>query len=440
MTTIKMSQILQDWQENATEYVKGPRDTSKDHMLYIGLTPAVQETLKKIDAIGFNISTQDQALKVTEWLADPSILAAIMDMTDYEYAEVYSKYVKGTPPPPQAHDLPSAPPTVGDVVQGNLGRVSMRMVAQYQHEEMVELIRLLMDAGFRMDDHNTAVLVLGELGASNSPSADMAQHLMRLTSNEALYDQMMNEAAGGAKYQNPTPWSMPSKIPNTPSYGPLLDQSMPGRNPIVKTKQELEQENLESQQDLQKHYQEIDKEVQSPAYQEQIRQMQDVPAAPPTPPPTTPAAPPPSMAPPAPTPPKAPAAPALGLNYVPGQGGAQGKAKALSEMASMYSQMQNQLPRDVIPAIQGETIAGVYPETRQKSDFRKETKVLIRGGEMVAAYDQAPGRVENPEEAMVVGKTKDGKLAVFTFPYMQPAIWDVDAREVRKSLRQPKRQ
>lgn len=415
MTTIKMSQIKRDdWKQNPLDYVTKPQQTNLERVTpQLSLAPAVKDALKKLDAIGFDISTLEKAFRITRHLADPSISEAIADMGPTGYATVYSQHIKGTPPPQSTP--PSAPPTVGDVVQGNIARISMKMLAAYQQEEMAELLRLLMDAGFRMDDPTRAGMILSELSGSNAPSADMARQMVSLTQNPAAYEQLMTQAAMGAQYQNP-----PKR-----DYPVVLDQTLPPSGP-VKTKEEVDRERAIELMEQEEINKQIDEDMQGPRYQEQLQNMRT--KLPGAPPPTPPAAPSPvTPTPVAPSP--APKAAPLIIDYVPGQGGAQGKTKAMMDMVALYPQMQQRLPSGSTPIQLGDNVGvPVFPE-----DKSKKFKLPSKGGEMVVAYDTM-------EEAMIVGKTGDNKLAVFTFPYLQPDIWDVDARQVRRSLRQPKRQ
>lgn len=376
--SLKMAQV--DWKEDPIKYVTSPQRPSKSKSVTPTLTlhPTVEEALKRLDAIGFNMASQGDAMQIAKYLADSNILGAISDMTQEEYAQVYSRFIKS-----------------GSA--GFLAKLSMRQIAQ-QNDDMVELLHLLLDAGLRMDEYDSAVMVLSELSEAKTPAAPLANQLLQVMQDENLYNEMVAQAAEGAAYQNPPDVPIPSNMPVQPGQPPqppyktVMEkekQVQPGQD--AKTMEQmikeidqdiLEAEDAESKNDLMR-------------YQKQLRDNLSK---------------------------KQPQSPEVVYQSQP-----------LGMELAQQPQVAPTAPQaSISPVAPGEsTGVAIYPE----SSVAKSLGYIAKGGDTVVSYTRRGGPSgRTPQKAKVIGKTSDGKLAVRLVPSGTEDIWDAKADKIHKSM------
>jgi hypothetical protein len=376
---LKMSQTI-DWKKDPIGYIKQPRSNSGIQVTpTLIVYPTVLEALKKVDALGFNISSYWDVVNLMKMHVDPSILGAIEDMSPEEYQSVYTTLIKGS------------------TLSGHKGtRISMNMIVSVPHitmraliaqtqnlDEFAELLRLLVDAGFDVTSLRVARYVLTVLGRSNSPFAELAQRLVTVTNDTTAWEN--------AVVNNWHLIAPPTPTPESLGYNPVIEKESPPQQVLpMPTERTPTLEELGYPVTLEKEY--FPNEFGSPDMitdeSDELELEQNVPAPPPTPnkpvvstPPTAPV----------------PAMPAMPTKTK-GQG-AVPTSRQLQETVGKYEELRQAVPAGV-RSLEWGSNSGVRVKNR---DGRGDD--IAKGGMLLKNYGTT-------EDGILVGVTGSGKLYV----------------------------
>ena len=222
----------------------------------------VVERLKKIHALGLDISTKQRLEALTRFMADEFLVSALLEIPDADYPAVLDAVMgKGQLPPKPTAPLGPEPdvqpePTEEDVrglpetytpdqiqrMRGSLYLGSMARLAQTQLnlppgsnlplDDMMEVIHLLTDAGFRTNDRATTMQLLQWMKMSGSPLSNAADGLtsMIVKMNDKQYQNFVT-----GTHEEPT--TPPAPVPSTtvtptPSV-PTAPDTAPAAQPLA---------------------------------------------------------------------------------------------------------------------------------------------------------------------------------------------------------------
>ena len=381
MAHLKMSQM--DWKNNPTDYINRPISSPSTTVTpTLQLYPAVLDALKKVEAIGFDISTKPQAQMLLRFLADRSVFGAIQDMTPEEYIQVFSQHVLGmspNTPEPTPSDNQEVQMSVGDVTDPGMAKQSIRrLFAQFTKQDMTELLQILMDVGFEMNNPEWGQMVLKQLSESKSPASPLAAQMVPLADDKIQWESLVADA-GGAMLDQITPSDKEFNPVKEIEYAP---------NEIYSPEEMLMDED----------HDEPDLDIEP--------QLEPVK----TPPQGIPA--------------QAPTAPAQAMPAMPtktqGQG-AQATSKQLQETVSKFEDLKKAIPAGVKALNWGDN-SGVKIKTK---DGRGSD--VAKGGMLLKNYGTT-------EDGIVVGVAPGNRLYVRVPPDLGTSEWDPASEDIRVSM------
>jgi len=435
--TIKMAQ---SFKEDPVKYVTENKP-SKLVPIAPGLAamPGTVKALREIVALGFDMSSYQDALAVSQLLADPGPREFIRDLRDNEWPEVYkfvtspvskSKEELVQEGPPQVEDTsmtmdqmlsnptlqslmettmerkrpskrqPNETPeqakerarmTMDEIMEEadssgehirNMHQSSMRdFIAQAELPEITELFTLLLDVGFAMDKPEIGKAVLQRLTTAKTPSAPIASAALGL--DPQTYADIVSTAAS-EQYKDTTDVVLDDTKIEAPPI-PFSDDPADLAPPEEGAKINIPAPQPVRPSPVAPTPQPVKPSPAPPAPAPQVRPS-------PAPPPAAPA-----PAKPAALPPVTPTAISVPLPK-----GVKGN-KAFQYMFDEYATIERLLPDEVTPIPRDVGVpGGVLPASSSLGNNRTQA---AKGGSMVRCYGTGV-------MGMIVGATEDGRLAL----------------------------